>query len=455
MTGIDVNAIVSSIMDVEKLGLKRLDNKKAIYDYQNANYKQLSSLLGKFSTAMDNIGPVIRNNAWKISSSNDAIVSSVLSGSNASPGAHTIDISQLAQANQIASAAFADKSTALGLTKNLDIQIASNTLSLAINSDDTLETIRDKINISLNNPGVTASILATTSATDTPEYRLVLTSNQTGVANQMVLSGDAVSPFGLTDVLKAAADAQFTFDGFNATRSTNTISDLLDGITFTLNAPSGSATLNITADNQNKTTSVMSAIQSMLDAYNAIIDFIDKNQSTKSTRDSTYETIKMQLQNTMQQTLGSGPVTRLLDLGIVTLVSKESQTRSNDDGKEYYSIGQLTIKDSGATAAFIDANFSALTTFFTTNSTGFISSMDQTIKFITGVDGNIPQREKIIQSQELYLDQQIFREETRLDALQETLTKKYASLDLYVQRYENLSNFLENQLKSLSNIYKK
>ncbi|MGQ3891075.1 flagellar filament capping protein FliD [Legionella sp. CNM-4043-24] len=459
VTGIgDINALVAATMDVEKLQLARLDKSKSMLDYQLSNYTNLSSLIKKFTDSLDHLGQIFDNNAWKISSSDNSVVSSVLTGKNTSPGNHQINISQLAQAHKVSSAVFTDKGTALSMAGSLDIQIGSDAFSLMIGTDDSLETIRDNINNSLNNPGISASILATTSNLGTPEYRLILTSKDTGLARQMTIGGTAAPALDLSHELSAAQDAQFTFDGFSVTRPDNTVSDLLDGITFTLNKAGQSAELSIAVDTENRSQTLKSALNDMVNAYNTLIDTIDKNQATRLTRDSTYSVIKMRLTNSLEQSLGSLSIQSLLDAGIKKAPSERKFSEDIDPNTqknvEYTSNGKLTIDDKALSAA-IDGNYDDLSAFFTDSTNGFIKTIDGVLTEITREGGNISSREKIIGRQEYALDNRITREESRLDALEEYLYTKFSELNNFVERYQRISEYMERQITALEYIYKK
>jgi flagellar hook-associated protein 2 len=448
---IDVKKIVSSIMEVEKLPLVRMNKLNALYDYKLGNYDKLAGLIGNFSTAVDNLPSVFNTNTYQLTSSNDSIVSAVLTGSPISAETHQISITQLAQANEIASDPFSSNNSALSISENVTIQTGTNSFTLTVNPTDTLENIRDNINNSGVNNSVTAAILSTTSASGTPEYRLVLTSKNTGLANQMIITGDGPGLLNISNQLAAAQDAQFTFDGFNATRSSNTVSDLLDGITFTLNASTGIATLTVSPNSQNRNQLITSAVSSVFDAYNSIISLIDLNQSTKATRDSIYPLIKMQLDDAMQNTFGNSSIMTLLDLNVLLA---PSQQLINTDDVEYTTSGQLVF-DPVVFNNALNNSFNDVTDFFTNTGSGFVSIMDQVVTNLTGVGSTIYYTEENIQQQQYLLNQRIDREEERLYSVKERLTKQYSDLKNFVTKYDNMKKYLEMQLKALTYVYKK
>ncbi len=442
-SGLDVNAMVSALMDVEKIPLSRLEKSKTTYDSQLSNLTRISNLLNKFTDSINNIDTLLNTQAFKASSSDEHVLNALLSGKVVSAGVYTVDITQLATAHQLASTVYTAKDAALNIDGALDITTGSDSFTLTIDPTDTLENLRDHINNSFNNKGVNASILATTAVNGSAEFRLILTSKETGLAQQMSLSGSALAALDLTNELTAANDAAFTFDGFNVARSSNTISDLLDGITLTLGAQT-SATLTISPDNTNQAENLKKGLTSVVDAYNAIIDLIDTNQSATSTRDNAYSTIKSRLRNTMEQSLGDGDIKTWLDLGVKTAASTKSY---NTDGVEYVISGKFKVDDALNSAAIND-HYQAISDFFTATN-GFIATMQTTIDGVQKQGGVISERQNTINHQESVLDQKISREESRLDTRKESLTKQYAALDMYIQHYQQISNFLEQQLDSM------
>ncbi|MDO1994205.1 flagellar filament capping protein FliD, partial [Escherichia coli] len=113
------------------------------------------------------------------------------------------------------------------------------------------------------------------------EYRLSVTSNDTGLDNAMTLSvsgDDALQSFMGYDasassngmeVSVAAQNAQLTVNNVAIENSSNTISDALENITLNLNdVTTGNQTLTITQD----TSKAQTAIKDWMNAYNSLID---------------------------------------------------------------------------------------------------------------------------------------------------------------------------------------
>lgn len=453
----DIAAIVDKLMKLESRPLQRLELSRNTLDYQQKAYDALKQLLTRYSDALEAITPAMKTLALKANSSSESVASIAVTGNAATPGSHALTVTNLAQTHQISSAAQSAKNTAFGIGGDLTLGIGSNTMTVSITTDDTLETMRDKINHSLSNVGVTASILATNGAGGASEYRLVVSANNTGLASKITAGGGLAASLDLTHELQEAKDATFTLDGFSVTRASNVITDVMEGLTINLNAI-GAATLSVNQNTTARDDNVKAAVHALVDAYNAIVEAVDKNQATggqrdlernlatAGLRDSTFSLVKNQLKSALFQSVGEGSVVSLFQAGI-TLA--EEASRVNDDGVKYYVTGRLKIDDAKLEAALRD-DMPALQAFFE-NAAGVVKKSESALENLQKMGGAIDSRTKSIQVQDSELGKRIDREEARLEVVRLNLVKQYAALDTFVQKYDQLSQFLEKQFNSLSN----
>jgi flagellar hook-associated protein 2 len=157
----------------------------------------------------------------------------------------------------------------------------SGVKTLTIDStNNSLQGIRDAINAA--KMGVTASIINDGSATP---YRLVITSGSTGAANSMKISasGDAtVSALLANDPTAGSAtgalgqnmsetvtarNANLSVNGIAVSKASNTVSDIIPGVTVNLSKPSATpVTLTVAPD----TATVTKNVNSFVTAYNAL-----------------------------------------------------------------------------------------------------------------------------------------------------------------------------------------
>jgi flagellar hook-associated protein 2 len=259
---------------------------------------------------------------------------SFVAGSNAAEGTYSIKINQLAVAQKYASTNFSSTSAALGISGTLTI----NDHELSISAADTLADIRSKIN-ALNSGedpiGVTASIIGVSDS----EYRLTLTSNATGAEGMSITDG--TGSLGLTEAV-AGQDAEIVVDGFTITRSSNTITDVIGGVTLNLVGADTAATvtLNINRDYDG----VKEKIKTFVDAYNSLMTYIaeqstasDDGKTTKPLfADSSLRSVKSTLRSGILSEVSGldSTINRLSAIGIS--IDKTGQLSINDDTLDGY-----------------------------------------------------------------------------------------------------------------------
>ena len=346
---IDVASIVSSLMAVEQQPITRLNSQISSYNAKISALGTVQSALSSFQSAVQGLNSLTFN-SFSATSSNSAVVAATAS-SIAKPGNYSLTVSQLAQAQNLVVAGQASATTAIGsgdsTTLNFDFgtisggtlangtytgaNFASNgsaTKSVTIDSgNNTLSGIRDAINAA--NMGVTASIINDGS---TSPYRLVLTSNTTGVANSMKISvaGDATlsgllaqDPAGTQNLSQtsAASNANFTVNGIAISKASNTVGDVVSGVTLNLSGTSTSAvTLNVGPN----TSAVSTAINGFVTAFNAAAKAIQNQTSYDATTktagtlqgDVSLSILQSQMAAMLTTNIGTGAITNLTQIGI-------------------------------------------------------------------------------------------------------------------------------------------
>jgi flagellar hook-associated protein 2 len=463
LSPIDVNSTVQMFMTREQLPLQRLKRDEKKQEVQLSAYGQLQGLLQTFQTNLQQVTTTFNAVNYQISSSNAAVASASVTGTNVAPISHTLVVTQLAQAESQASSIFINNNVALNLTDTLSFSAGSNLFTMNVAATDSLQNIRDNINNAYGNTGVTASIQSSNAADGTAQYQLVVSSNQTGTANAVSVT-DANSLFGFSEK-KAAADANFTFDNQSVVRSSNYISDVMDGISFNL-VSLGSSDINITAaEPAAQATNVTQSIKALLDSYNQALAFIDANQADPMTRNETFPLLKMNLQSTMNTAFtGNGPFNKLSDIGIVTIAdasNKRSITTTIQDknGKEVkrtiaYSLsGQLTLN---ADALFptlstaLSNNFSAVESFLTTTQNGILSKVNTLVDPLTGsITSTLRANSSSITAQEKMYEQKIADEDNRLNDVEANYVKKFSDLNVLLAKLQQTTDYLTSQLRNL------
>jgi flagellar hook-associated protein 2 len=230
---------------------------------------QLQASVQAVATALGSLGTVASGQALSASSSNSSVVSAADSGATA-PATYTINsVTYLAAATSETSlSSYADSTTTpVSPTGNMELVVGSQTypitLTSATNNLNGLAATIDSLGA-----GVTASVLTTSGA----DY-LSVSANATGGKNAPGHWGSFSSPAnpsGTTQFLTAlnqGSDTTFQLNGITIHQPSNTVNNVIPGITFNLlgttNTP---VTLSLASD----PTQLTSALQTFVTDYNGL-----------------------------------------------------------------------------------------------------------------------------------------------------------------------------------------
>lgn len=465
---IDVADIVKNSMIMERAKTTRLEKARQLQTIHVDVYTNINNYMTNFSTQLEALKTAMIAGSQATSSNTNAVTATI--GADATNGVHTLEITKLAKANTISSdISWASPSTdTMNFAETITINQGATHFDVAISATDTLGTVRDNINKATGNTGVTASIINTAPNT----YKLVLTSKQTGSANQISVSGDTNNILKLNTISVPGEDATFKFDGLDITRSSNVVNDLLPGLTLNLlSASAGAATITIAGDpkqNQNITT----AVQNLLSSYNQILSEIDKAQADRDTQDETLPIIKSRLQKAMQSTLNlSPPYNTLESIGIITLSPAPSQKLTkiikDQNGKDktitinYKLSGQLTLNTDATKghllSSALNTNLSDVQALFNDAQNGLVAflkkgAIDEITKQkddrINNDVGLIFSKKKQLDITVRNLDDKINTENNRLIAVQDSLFRKYTKLNDLLSRLDRTRNFLDKNAEA-------
>lgn len=280
ISGLDTTGIITKLIELERRPIRLIENKRTKVNDQLLAWQEVNTKLLAFETAANKINTFREFQAIEGSFQNDDRdqsndIVSIEVNANVKPGSFNFTINQLAKQQKVVS----DQGFS-SITQNVGVySITIDTLTSGsfTFSENTLAGIQNAI----NNAGIgrTATII-NASGGDTPDYRLMISSDETGADYAFTVSVESgsVGPGPLPVMLsfttsQQAQDANITIDGIIATRSTNAFSDLLEGVSITILAE-GSGVITLESD----TDSVVSNIEEFVDAYNdLILDIADKS----------------------------------------------------------------------------------------------------------------------------------------------------------------------------------
>ncbi|MGZ0720058.1 flagellar filament capping protein FliD [Kluyvera cryocrescens] len=454
-SGLKLGDILDSLTAAEKATLTPITKQQSSYSAKLSAYGTMKSALEAFQTANTALGKADLFTATTTTSSSTAF--SATTTGNAIAGKYTIKITQLAQAQTLTStstqkdnkAAIATSDSVLTIQQGGDKKPVTIDISAANSS---LTGIRDAINNA--KAGVSASIINVGNG----EYRLSITSNDTGKDNAMTLSvsGDsALQSFmgydGTSGGMKesvTAQNAELTVNNVAIENSSNTISDALEDITLNLNdVTTGNQTLTITQDN----TKAQDAVKAWVTAYNALQDTfssltkytaVDPGADAQSTSngaligDSTLRTIQTQLKSVLSNTASSSAFKTLAQIG-VTSDPSTGQLEIDDD-----KLAAALKKDSAGVGTLIvgDGKKTGITTAIGSNLTSWLSSTGIIQAAKDGVSKTLNKLTKDYNAASDIIDAKVARYKAQFTQLDVLMTSLNSTSSYLTQQFESTSS---------------
>ena len=353
-SNLDVNGIVSQLMTIEQKPLIALAKQEASYQAKLSAFGSLSSGLAQFQSALQTLADPGKYQGLTAGVADTSILSASAT-STAVAGSYALEVQTLAQQQKINSPGFTNTTDAVG-SGTITIQYGTynsglNTFTLngaksaqSVTIDalhNSLTGVRDAINAA--GIAVTATIVNDGNSSGN---RLVITSRDSGLTNSLKITvADAdLSNTDITGLSRlaydptlatgsgknltettAALNATLKVDGIAVSKSSNTITDAIDGITLNLTKPSATGvatTLTVARD----TASVQAAVQTLVNAYNnvnkTITDLTAYNAQTKQASVLTGDGSVQRIQNGIRTLLGTsitaltGNLRTLSDIGV-------------------------------------------------------------------------------------------------------------------------------------------
>lgn len=214
---------------------------------------------------------------------------SITASPDAEIGKYTMEVLSMAKNHSIAGNRVENTSADLELSGDFSLSVEDFEITVSVSSEDSLNDVVSAINSAVEKKASEEEIENPLSA-KIMDNTLILTSNNTGedyaihstdpegiLLELGVLDGTGVP----SRELQGAADAVIKVDGLEVTRSSNTIDDLIDGLTLEITGE-GAASVDVVLDAEKAVTSV----KSMVEAYNATMDWINIRVSENEDKDA-------------------------------------------------------------------------------------------------------------------------------------------------------------------------
>jgi flagellar hook-associated protein 2 len=433
-TGLDTNSIISQLVALERQPIALLNTQLSAVQATQASLGTLGSKLTALKTTADALKTSGDFLVRKATSSNESIATAA-AGSGAAAGSVSVTVAHVARgsvASSTVGVGSADATIASGVGFFKFKVGSGDEQSVALTGASTLQDLVNGINDL--GAGVTASAVNLGTAAS-PDYRLQLTSNATGDSSTITVTQDntdlavAVSQTGL--------NAEFTIAGFTGTfeRESNTFSDVLTGVTFSLKS-AGSATITVTDD----ANAIVKNVQALVTAFNDAVKFVSDQSTVTPTPDGTDVTV-----GTLAN---SSTARRLVDELHATF--SEALTGATTQYVNLSSLGLATqadgtIKfDESAFRTALTTNPTAVAQVFAGNGTGagVATDLSTLVTNATGASGAIAIGTNALNNDVQTLQDQIDGADRAAQQFETGLRAQFTALETLVGSLQSQSSFL-------------
>ena len=458
-------------MDTKK---KALESKQVYYSNLRNKLSSVSSQIDKFyqlknsgeyNSSYKTTGDKLLN-AKKVTSNNEAFVKAT-ADSTAIAGLSSVRVKQLATNDSFVSqrvpltenAGFKAESIKYkikvkdddgDITDNNGVKFKEVEFDINFTADDTNETALQKIVKAINGKSdlnFVASYMKDTSSTG----RMVLTAKESGEENQIDLDflledksdGKAISKLLGLDNIKndrssksdSNTDAKFrvadvkklnselVVNGIEVSRSSNSIDDLLPGVTLNLLKVHTDEDLDVNISTEIDSGKVATNIKNAVDTYNEVVKFL-KNDKTMLRSDSAVSGLLSQLRSLITTSIDPAEPDK------PGASSEEIAPKYITDlGFKVASDGSLNLSDTETLDEMLKASGGAekIAHFFNSEN-GFFARLSTIIESTTKEDGLIDTRRDSFIRQLDYNKKKTDELQTRIDKAADSMRKQYTSL---------------------------
>jgi flagellar hook-associated protein 2 len=390
-SGTDFDTMIGKLVDLERTHIKRLESWKQEWSDKVDSFQELNTKLLALRTTLSGMNSPDKF-LIKTAASTNADLLSASAGSGAAEGSYEIAVNQLAK-NDILTHTLGRTSATGDITGEGDRTFVytykGTTVTLEVPAMTTLNGLMDLINKDGANPGVRAAVLLGDGA-----YHLQVRGMDLGEANKVLIGEGTLEGYGGAAFVRSqtATDAELRVDGFPADgwikRSTNTVSDIIEGLTLSLKSTTGETPVRITVGRDDE--AIKEQVRTFVSQTNEVLALIrSQMQVNPKTQTGSILTGNYGVQ-IIQQKLklilaGKGIG---LDYDRDTFINLSSVGIRTEANEGAVNMGELVLdesalqaaleKDADGIAALFSANYSALT-----DSSDFVAATEAYVPGIT------------------------------------------------------------------------
>ena len=432
-SGLDTAAIIDSLVAVAMIPVRQLESRKALFNARDNAWQDLNTKFSAVRTALDSLQTISDlNELVTAASSNEATVTVSATGS-ATPSTITFTVDALAFNHQLASTSTYASNDDLISAGIFTVTHDATSYDFVTDATTTVVELAQLINAEVD-LGVSASLISI----DGTNFKLLLTADETGTSSQFTTSGLSLG----FDTVQTGQDAQVTFGsgsgGLVLTRSTNVVTDLIDGISIELHETSTDpVTVTVARDTEvtaEKVTELMDAINA---AITSLQDYTRYDVATETagvlSGDSTARQVLFDLRSSLTGIANQGATQYATGTSVGIELTRE---------------GTVSF-DASKLQEALDTNYAEVAALFTSAGaagTGLMGSIDTHLDELEGADGRIARARDLWEAQIGIIDDRIEVLELRIDRREAGLIKRFAGLEVAMANLTAQAQWLTAQL---------
>ena len=434
----DTKSIVEALVQAERAGAEgQVQRKIAVAESKISGIGAAVSILDILQQGAELINDARDFNTLSIQNSAANAVNATAT-TNARAGTNSIEVTSLAKEQRSISAGFSSDTTTLngGNPTTVDITVNGTTQSLTVESA-TLSSIASAINDA--DLGVTAEIINTGIGSDS--YRLQLVGNA-GSDGAFTITSDSD---GLSfNNIQTASDAELTVNGVDFVRSTNQISDIIQGVTLNLvNTTDGTETISVVRDTSLAKENIIGFVAMFNEATNEFKNLTDAETDGPLRGDTIFRSMVSQLRSIMisESSAPGDNINSLSSMGIAIdrngqLVYDEAKidTALNDHYDEVVKIFSANTNDQSR---------------FSTEAGGVAGDIKALIEKVTASDGYLTTTEASLTERNADYQQDLKDIDERMAQVEERYNRQFLVMQTII---EEMNSTKESLISSLENL---
>ncbi len=447
--GFNTKEVVSALVEAERAPVQsRIEGKVTQKEAEISALGIAVENLETIKSAAEALNDRSDFNTFAVSNSQPTALS-VESDSNASIGTHSITVSTVAREQRTNLSAhggsdFSSKTQTLNSGTAFDLSIVVGDSSTVTHTVSVSTATPQGIVDAVNSAGIDVTAQLIDKGTGGTNYIVQLV-GKSGSDNQFSVTPSANSVLASnTPSGFAAANASLTVNGVSYSRSSNSINDIIEGVTLGLNsATSGAANITVNQETESIESNIKTLVQAFNNAKAAISELTNREVEGALAGDSVFRQSFRSVKNLFlnaSSTPGSSLKT-LSDLGIS--VNK---------------TGQLEVSETKLNSA-LASNFSEIRTLFSADTEsqtaigeanrGIAGDLSKLIQDLNGSNGYLTTRATLlnqdIEEQELALTEL----DSKMDNLKERYERQFARMNAII---DEMNNTKENLISSFENL---